>query len=267
MSTAETGGAEPNGSEPIHATAGEIETGENAPGSEAAETGLSVDDILLPRSVIMRLAKDMLPPGTGVQRDAVTAILKAATVFVSYISSHANDMTDKKTLTPQDVLAALTEVELGDFRPHLEKQLKAYTAIMENKRESKKKGKSGKEGNGGIDDAPGSKRLKRDNYDQEKDVSGATTGNETQEPSSKGQRESLQGADRGELGEDDDDDTEAMEDANLSNEEEDEEEEPAEDDAESHGEQDDMDKIEDSDTGHRRRAAAAADSGSGSDSD
>ncbi|KAM5454700.1 putative DNA-directed DNA polymerase [Microsporum audouinii] len=269
MSTNEAGGAEPNGKEFINTQAGETDGGDNAQGSEGAETGLSVDDILLPRSVIMRLAKDMLPPGTGVQRDAVTAILKAATVFVSYISSHANDMTDKKTLTPQDVLAALTEVELGDFRPHLEKQLKAYTAIMDSKRESKKKGKSGKDGSGGQDDPPGSKRLKRDNKEQETAAgsgngTSSTRGATRETGSRKNQRETLHGADGGRPDDEDDDDTEAMEDTNLSNEEEDEEEEPGEEETESHGEQeDDMDRIEDSDS---QRRAAAADSGD-SDSD
>ncbi|DAA73086.1 TPA_exp: putative CBF/NF-Y family transcription factor [Trichophyton benhamiae CBS 112371] len=259
MSTNEAG--EPNGRDPIN-TQGETDVGDNAPGSEGTETGLGVDDILLPRSVIMRLAKDMLPPGTGVQRDAVTAILKAATVFVSYISSHANDMTDKKTLTPQDVLAALTEVELGDFRPHLEQQLKAYTALMNNKRESKKKGKPGKDGGGGQDDdQPGSKRLKRDGDDKKTAAPGAgtssTAGATARETGSRNPGEAL----------DDDDDTEPMDDTNLSNEEDEEEDELAEDETESQGEQDEdtMDRIEDSDSA-QRRAAAAGDSGD-SDSD
>ncbi|EFR00393.1 hypothetical protein MGYG_03397 [Nannizzia gypsea CBS 118893] len=262
MSTNEAG--EPNGRDPINTQAGETDAGDNAPGSEGTESGLSVDDILLPRSVIMRLAKDMLPPGTGVQRDAVTAILKAATVFVSYISSHANDMTDKKTLTPQDVLAALTEVELGDFRPHLEKQLKAYTALMNNKRESKKKGKSGKDASGGHDGEPGSKRLKRDGDDKEKTAaSGAgassTAGAVAQEAGSQNQGEPLE----------EDDDTEPMDDTNLSNEEEDEEDEEVEDEPESQGEQeeDTMDRIEDSDSAQQRRAAAAAADSGDSDSD
>ncbi|EZF30136.1 DNA polymerase epsilon subunit D [Trichophyton mentagrophytes] len=261
MSTNEAG--EPNGRDPIN-TQGETDGGDNAPGSEGTETGLGVDDILLPRSVIMRLAKDMLPPGTGVQRDAVTAILKAATVFVSYISSHANDMTDKKTLTPQDVLAALTEVELGDFRPHLEQQLKAYTALMNNKRESKKKGKSGKDGSGGQDDdQPGSKRLKRDGDDKKK---AAASGSGTSSTAGATARETGS-RNPGEAPEDDDD-TEPMDDTNLSNEEDEEEEdELAEDETESQGEQeeDTMDRIEDSDSA-QRRAAAAGDSGD-SDSD
>ncbi|EFE42296.1 CBF/NF-Y family transcription factor, putative [Trichophyton verrucosum HKI 0517] len=260
MSTNEAG--EPNGRDPIN-TQGETDAGDNAPGSEGTETGLGVDDILLPRSVIMRLAKDMLPPGTGVQRDAVTAILKAATVFVSYISSHANDMTDKKTLTPQDVLAALTEVELGDFRPHLEQQLKAYTALMNNKRESKKKGKPGKDGSGGQDDdQPGSKRLKRDGDDKKTAAAGSGTsstgGATARETGSRNPGEAL----------DDDDDTEPMDDTNLSNEEDEEEDELAEDETESQGEpeEDTMDRIEDSDSAQRRAAAAGEDSGD-SDSD
>ena len=128
-------------------------------------------------------------------------------------------MTDKKTLTPQDVLAALTEVELGDFRPHLEQQLKAYTALMNNKRESKKKGKSGKDGSGGQgDDQPGSKRLKRDGDDKRKTAASgsgtsSTAGATARETGSRNPGEAL----------DDDDDTEPMDDTNLSNEEDEEE--------------------------------------------
>jgi hypothetical protein len=35
----------------------------------------------------VRLAKAALPPNTTIQKDAVLAIQKAATVFVSYLSS------------------------------------------------------------------------------------------------------------------------------------------------------------------------------------
>jgi DNA polymerase epsilon subunit 3 len=44
-------------------------------------------DLLLPRSVTQRLAKSVLPPNTTIQKDALLAIQKAATVFVSYLSS------------------------------------------------------------------------------------------------------------------------------------------------------------------------------------
>lgn len=47
----------------------------------------NIQDYLLPRSLTLRLAKSVLPPNTSIQKDAVLAIQKAATVFVSYLSS------------------------------------------------------------------------------------------------------------------------------------------------------------------------------------
>ena len=40
----------------------------------------------MPRTMIQRLAKGVLPPNTQIQKDAITAFTKAATLFVSYIS-------------------------------------------------------------------------------------------------------------------------------------------------------------------------------------
>ncbi|KAJ5489271.1 hypothetical protein N7539_004161 [Penicillium diatomitis] len=103
-----------------------------------AEQGVSVEDYLLPRSLTIRLAKSVLPPNTTIQKDAVLAIQKAATVFISYLSSHANDATLKRTVAPADVFNALTELELDAFRPRLEKELEAFTEIKAGKRKAKK---------------------------------------------------------------------------------------------------------------------------------
>lgn len=43
-------------------------------------------DLSLPRTLIARLAKGVLPPNTQIQKDAVTAISKSATVFVGFIA-------------------------------------------------------------------------------------------------------------------------------------------------------------------------------------
>jgi hypothetical protein len=43
-------------------------------------------DLSLPHTLIMRLAKGMLPPNTQIQKDAQLAISKSATVFVSFIA-------------------------------------------------------------------------------------------------------------------------------------------------------------------------------------
>ncbi|KAJ5561963.1 Histone-fold [Penicillium sp. DV-2018c] len=103
-----------------------------------AEAGASVEDYLLPRSLTIRLAKSVLPPNTTIQKDAVLAMQKAATVFVSYLSSQANDGTLKRTIAPSDVFNALSELEFGSFRSRLEKELEAYTEIKAGKRKAKK---------------------------------------------------------------------------------------------------------------------------------
>ncbi|WEW61637.1 histone H3/H4 domain-containing protein [Emydomyces testavorans] len=156
-----------------------------------ADSGVNVEDFLLPRTLTQRLAKGVLPPNTSIHRDALLAITKAATVFVSYLSSHANEETDKKTIAPQDVLSALKEIEFESFRPRLERELAVYTEAAVHKRRSKnEKQHRGKENvkdksdvNDG-DDGPSIKRLKRDggadmlekeNQDNSRDPEGTST--------------------------------------------------------------------------------------------
>jgi len=47
----------------------------------------SFQDLSLPKSMIARLAKGVLPANTQIQKDALLALHKSATVFVSYIAS------------------------------------------------------------------------------------------------------------------------------------------------------------------------------------
>ncbi|KAJ5546636.1 Histone-fold [Penicillium frequentans] len=152
-----------------------------------AELGVSVDDYLLPRSLTIRLAKSVLPPNTTIQKDAVLAIQKAATVFVSYLSSHANDATLKRTLAPADVFAALSEIEFDSFRGRLEQELEAFTEIKADKRKVKKSDANGATGAADVAAAADedvemadnpAKRVKRDG---ENAVQEGGDGDETQE--------------------------------------------------------------------------------------
>lgn len=45
-----------------------------------------IQDLSLPRTMVQRLAKGVLPSNTQIQKDALTAMSKAATVFVNYLS-------------------------------------------------------------------------------------------------------------------------------------------------------------------------------------
>ncbi|CAG8083657.1 unnamed protein product [Penicillium salamii] len=171
----------PQPDKPVYATEQQLKA--------RAEAGASIEDYLLPRSLTLRLAKSVLPPNTTVQKDAVLAMQKAATVFVSYLSSQANDGTLKRTIAPADVFNALSELELDSFRGRLEQELEAYTEIKAGKRKPKKTDE-----NGSTQDATGTtedgdvemvdnpaKKVKRDGEDQPSVEAGEDDGEETQE--------------------------------------------------------------------------------------
>lgn len=54
----------------------------------------------------------MLPANTSIAKDAILALTKSATVFISHLASEANDMTERKTIQSQDVVKALREIEM-----------------------------------------------------------------------------------------------------------------------------------------------------------
>ncbi|KAG9786654.1 hypothetical protein ABEF93_004703 [Exophiala dermatitidis] len=115
-------------------------------GGGKQDDGVSIDDLLLPRTLVSRLARGVLPPNTSIQKDATLAIAKSATVFISYLAHHANEQTTKKTIGPQDVLKALKEIEMdgvmelgavgkdGRLGGRLERELEAYEEILQRKR-------------------------------------------------------------------------------------------------------------------------------------
>lgn len=46
----------------------------------------AVQDLSLPKSIITRLAKGVLPPNTQIQANAILALSKSATVFINYLA-------------------------------------------------------------------------------------------------------------------------------------------------------------------------------------
>jgi histone H3/H4 len=44
-------------------------------------------DLALPKSIITRLAKGVLPPNTQIQANAILALTKSATVFISHLAN------------------------------------------------------------------------------------------------------------------------------------------------------------------------------------
>ncbi|RMZ83882.1 hypothetical protein DV737_g1422, partial [Chaetothyriales sp. CBS 132003] len=83
--------------------------------SNNANDEIGIDDLVLPRSLISRIARGVLPPNTSLQKDALLALTRSATVFVSYLANQANELATRKTVQPGDVIKALKECEFDSL--------------------------------------------------------------------------------------------------------------------------------------------------------
>ncbi|KAL3428039.1 CBF/NF-Y family transcription factor [Phlyctema vagabunda] len=115
---------------------------EGTPAKELRE-GVNIEDLNLPKSIVTRLAKGVLPPNTQIQGNAMLAMSKSATVFVNNLAAAANanaHAAQRKTINPQDVFQALREdLEFADFVPRLEAELAKFNEISAEKRSNSRK--------------------------------------------------------------------------------------------------------------------------------
>ncbi|XP_046845417.1 DNA polymerase epsilon subunit 3-like [Xenia sp. Carnegie-2017] len=97
------------------------------------------EDLNLPNAVISRLVKEALGDGVNISKEARTAISKAASVFVLYCTSCANNHakeSNRKTLTGHDVIEALDEMEFSQFIEPLKESLEAFKKDQKEKKEA-----------------------------------------------------------------------------------------------------------------------------------
>ncbi|XP_075690948.1 DNA polymerase epsilon subunit 3 [Rhinoderma darwinii] len=97
------------------------------------------EDLNLPNAVITRIIKEAIPDGVNVSKEARSAISRAASVFVLYATSCANNFAMKgkrKTLSVTDVLAAMEEMEFQRFLAPLKEALEAYRLEQKGKKEA-----------------------------------------------------------------------------------------------------------------------------------
>lgn len=81
-----------------------------------------LEDLNLPAAVVTRIIKEALPEGCSVAKEAKLALSKAASVFVLYLTSHANKISiesGKKMITNEDVMEAIHDTEFGRFEKQL----------------------------------------------------------------------------------------------------------------------------------------------------
>ena len=86
------------------------------------------EDLNLPNAVVSRIIKEALPPSVKVSKEAQAAVAKAASVFVLYATSCANNVAIKghrKTINGNDVIKAMEDMEFNKFIDPLENSLES----------------------------------------------------------------------------------------------------------------------------------------------
>ena len=93
---------------------------------------VSIDDILFPRATISKSIRAILDHNDDkitVSKDALTAIQRAATVFVSFMQFHARQFAkraNRKNVYASDILAGLEYAGFLGFVPHVRQLLATY---------------------------------------------------------------------------------------------------------------------------------------------
>ncbi|KAI0802825.1 histone-fold-containing protein [Xylaria sp. FL0064] len=211
---------------------------------DSSKEAVTIEDLTLPKSIITRLAKGVLPSNTQIQANAILAMSKSATVFINHLANAANEHTqnnNKKTIMPGDVFAALEDIEFPFFRERLEAEFKKFNDTQTTKRNTyrrkvaaQKKAGAEKTGPDAADpntsiistastaaestSAPRSKKQKPNAAHEESAMD--VDGDETQEPRDASDADTEPEQEQ----EEDDDDEEEQENAEEEEEEDDEEE-------------------------------------------
>lgn len=123
------------------------------------ETALKgIESFELPRSNIVKCAKSDIPDSVQLRKEVQQALVKSATVFISYLTATAHDNATKKKgkiITAQHVLDAVRQIDLAgeDEMAELKAQLKGYRDNAARKKSEKatagageKKAADGQEG-------------------------------------------------------------------------------------------------------------------------
>jgi len=108
------------------------------------------EDLNLPNSVIARIIKEALPDGVNISKESKAAISKAASVFVLYCTSCANNFAmqqKRKTLKDVDVFSALEDMDFEIFVPQLKDMLESFKKEQKDKRVAVEKRRKAKEAN------------------------------------------------------------------------------------------------------------------------
>lgn len=113
---------------------------ENTP-AKSSSGGSGPTEFEPPLACVRRLLKNTLPSSTNVGKDASSAFARACGIFVVYLTACANDFArenKRQTITANDILAAVKEVDFDEFTPKLTTFIDRHRRSEKAKRARKK---------------------------------------------------------------------------------------------------------------------------------
>eukprot|EP01083_Nonionella_stella_P075399 204985_1 len=102
---------------------------------------MSGKSLELPQATISRIIRSAVPENMMVGKEAKAAFTRAASIFVLYLTSTANEFcktAGRQTVSALDVMAAVEELEFEEFLDPLEKFLAEYRTGVQKRKASKK---------------------------------------------------------------------------------------------------------------------------------
>ncbi|KAF7402490.1 hypothetical protein HZH66_004757 [Vespula vulgaris] len=103
-----------------------------------------LEDLNLPNAVVTRIIKEALPDGVTIGKDARTAIAKASSIFILYLTSSANIIAKKanrKTISGTDVIQAMADIDFDQFVDPLQESLENFKRTQKEKKDATTKRK------------------------------------------------------------------------------------------------------------------------------
>eukprot|EP01080_Neovahlkampfia_damariscottae_P000847 gene847-9096_t len=96
----------------------------------------------LPKANIQRIIKSAIPEGFSLVNDSKIAFSKSTVVFIMYLTAIANEhalKNKRSTIQAEDVLAAIDDLDLSDYKEDLLKTLNTYRKGQSVKKKKKEK--------------------------------------------------------------------------------------------------------------------------------
>lgn len=141
-----------------------------------------------PLACIKRILKNTLPESTNVGKDASVAFARACGIFIIYLTACANDFAregKRQTITANDVLAAMKELDFDEFTPDMTLYLENYRQAERDKKNAKAAAKQAKTTDGAVPSSSATETMKRTHEDEEPTENDDDSGSVADEPGSK----------------------------------------------------------------------------------